>query len=119
MAIEMKVSADQYEQLISRLDQNIAKLSDKIDAYRQKENDLNNFVGEQDSTFEAMRQNVQNNIEAARRAYTTAVNARKGLQEELNKMSESTGMNVQNLEASAETLASTIAAKLPVDELLG
>lgn len=116
--LEMNISAADYQDKIDRLTEQVNKLSDLIASYRQKEQQLTSFVGEQDSNFERLRENVRTNIEAAQRSYTIAVNAREALQKAMTEMSGTASKIAQNIDNSKEKLSSTIASKLPVGQLL-
>lgn len=116
--LEMNISAQEYSDKIQALTNHIGKLDGILTNYKAQEARLNSFVGEQDSNFENLRQNVLANIDAAKRAYTTAMNSKKILEQEMKEMEEkSTGMGKTIIEAK-DKVSSVASAKIPVNELL-
>ncbi len=119
MAAELLLHAkkEDYLNLIEQLDGKFNELVGLLADYRTLKNDVNNFVKDSDSNFQAMQENVEANIEAVRKALAFVQTSKNNLQKTVDQMDEASGNINQLIQEGADFAKNTIRAAITLEGL--
>ena len=116
--VTLKVSVSAYQDKINKLEGYLNRLDSTITDYETAEKSMDKFIGEGDDNYEALRQNIEQNIATCRKAREMCDASIKALNETLSQMTDA-GQNIGNLLSEAGGLAkSTISAAIEVANLV-
>lgn len=119
MAAELLLHADKndYLNLIGQLDGKLNELGTLLTEYQNLKTRVNTFVKDGDSNYQNMLDNVENNVQAVRRAIGITQKSRDNLQKTVDQM-EDMSTNVSNLMSeTAEAAANTIKTAIRIEGL--
>lgn len=119
MAIELAlhVNKSDYENLIGQLDGKLNEMTTLLSDYQGLKSRVDTFIQERDSNFQNMQANVDNNIDAVRRAMGFTMTAKDNLQKTVDQMDDMAS-NVGNLmKTAAETATNAIKTAIRIDGL--
>lgn len=113
----LHASKEDYLTLIGQMDGKLTELGTLLTEYQNLKNRVNNFVKDGDSNYQNMLENVENNVQAVRRAIGITQKSRDNLQKTVDQMEE-TSANVSKLMSeTAEAAANTIKTAIRIEGL--
>lgn len=119
MAAELLLHAskEDYLTLIGQLDGKLNDLGNLLTEYHNLKGRVDTFVKDGDSNYQNMLENVENNVDAVRRAIGITQKSRDHLQKTVDQM-EDMSTNVSNMMSqTAEAAANTIKTAIRVEGL--
>ena len=117
-SLNLRVSKQDFISRIDAIESKMGNLQDVINRYNDARNNLDQFVEEGDSTYEAWVQRIETNIMNCKKAYASLQESKVSLQKTVEQME---GMNAQlnqTISSATEAAKSTIQATLKVESLL-
>lgn len=117
-SLNLFVSKKQFMDKIQEVDTQIGILDDIISDYNEARNTLDQFIGEEDSTYELWLQRIDENVRACRKERAALTESKKGLMEIVDKMDDMGNKAKSTVEAAVEATKSSIEAAIKIAPLL-
>ena len=117
-SLNLKVSKSDFEQRITIVEGRMGQLIDVIERYNQAKSNLDQFIESGDSNYEAMVENINVNISAAKKAYAALTETKATLQETVRLMNDLGGEVKETITSATEAVKSTVDAAIKIAELL-
>ena len=116
--VTLKVSKSAYQDKIARLEGLKNELDQRVTDYEAARNSMTKFIGEGDDNYNALRENVQTNINTCRKASEMCAASIESLRTTLEQM-EDFGSNVSNLvNAAAEEAVTKVKTAIDIANLV-
>lgn len=117
-SLNLRVSKSDFNNRITTIESKMQQLQDVIQKYGDAKNNLDQFIAEGDSTYESMIENIDANIDAAKKAWTTLQEMKKTLSITVEQM-EGTSTQVERLfQTATETVKNVVGTALKVQSVL-
>ena len=114
----MNVSKKDFQDAITKVEEKMNALMDVIDRYNQARSNLDQFVGEGDSNYEATLQRIDENVKSAKKAHAALTETKNTLQATVDSMEEM-GKDISSiLEDATEIAKGAIQAAIKIDSIL-
>lgn len=117
-SLNLKVSKSDFEQRIAIVDGRMAQLMDVIERYGQAKTNLDQFIENGDTNYQAMIERIDVNIKAAKKSYAALSETKASLQETVNLMEGMSTEVKETITSATEAAVSTVEAAIKVAELL-
>ncbi|MBE6957137.1 MAG: hypothetical protein E7450_06760 [Ruminococcaceae bacterium] len=113
-----KFSAQAMQTRIDNIQQKMDQLMDVITRYEQERNNLDQFIEDADSNYQAMVERINVNVKAAKDTYEALKGVKAGLEKTLQQMTDM-GQNIAStIEDATDAAKSVIKAAIKVDSVL-
>ena len=116
--LNLRVGKQDFLDRIEIVDLKMANLADIIEKYGDAKNNLNQFIEEGDSTYEAWCERIDTNVKNCKKAYALLKETRQSLQTTVDQMDNMSGELKQTVSAATEAAKSVIDTTLKVNEVL-
>ena len=119
MAAELLLHAsrEDYMTLIGQLDGKLEDLGNLLTDYQDLKNRVNSFVRDGDSNYQNMLDNVENNVQAVRRAIGITQKSRQSLQNTVDQMDDMSTNASKMMSETAQAAANTIKTAIRIEGL--
>lgn len=117
-SLNLHVSKEDFLARIDTIDQKMLRLRSVIERYNNAKSNLDQFVEEGDSTYEAWIERINVNVDNCQRAYASLVETKQSLQTTVDQMEGMYGQLKQTVSDAAEAAKSTVETTLQVASLL-
>lgn len=117
-SLNLRVSKDDFIQRIDLITSKMDHLQDVITRYGEAKSNLDQFVEEGDSTYEAWVERIDTNILNCKKAWTSLQESRESLQKTVDQMEGMSAQVKETVSSATEAAASVIKTTLKVESLL-
>lgn len=117
-SLNLKVSKSDFQQRINIVEGRMAQLVDVIERYGRAKDNLDQFIENGDSNYDAMIERINVNILAAKKSYAALAETKASLQETVNLMEGMSSEVKETITSATEAASSTISAAIKIAELL-
>ena len=117
-SLNLFVGKDQFTERIDKVALKMKALEDVIERYGQAKSNLNQFVEEGDSNYQAWVDRIDANIKAAKKAWTSLQEVKVSMESTVNQMEGMTSQIRTTIEHGTEAAISTVEAAIKVAPLL-
>lgn len=116
--LDLRVSVEDFQRCIDNADLRMNTLMDVIERYNDAKRNLDQFIGDGDSNYQAMLLRIDENIRGCRKSYAALKKQKELLQDTLNKMEGMGGKVKETIESAIQATGSVINAALKIDDVL-
>ncbi len=116
--VSLRVSKQDFQSAIDKVDQKMAALQDVINRYRDAKSNLDQFIEGRDSNYEAMIERIDANIKAAGQSYAALQETKKTLQTTIDQMDNMGNEVMQTISSATDAATSTIGAAIKIQSVL-
>lgn len=116
--VTLKISKAAYEAKILSLQNYLNQLDTKIAQYETLKNNMDKFIDGSDDNYEAIRNNVETNINAVRKAHEMTEASIKMLQETLKNQEEFNEQLGRTVDEGSEFAKNTISTAVKVMKMI-
>lgn len=117
-SLNLHVSKQDFVNRIGQIEGKMGQLNSVIERYNSARNNLDQFVEEGDSTYEAWIRRIDINVDACRKALASLQETKNKLQTTVDQMEGMYGQLTATVSDAADAAKSTIDATLKVASLL-
>ena len=117
-SLNLRVNRSDFVNKIEIIQTKMGALEDVIQRYGNAKNNLNQFVEEGDSSYDAWVERIERNITAAKKAWTSLQETKVALQQTVDQMDNMGNQVRETVNAATEAAATTIEAAIKVAPLL-
>lgn len=117
-SLNLKVSKQDFLDRIVVVEGRMAQLMDVIERYGRAKDNLDQFIENGDSNYQAMVERINVNVTAAKKSYTALAETKATLQETVNLMEGMSAEVKETITAATEATVSTVNAAIKVADLL-
>lgn len=117
-SLNLRVSKADFENRISQIESKMSALQDVIQRYGEAKSNLDQFIEEGDSNYEAMCERIDANVNAAKKAWTSLQQTKVELERTVSQM-EGMGEQIKKtIESATEATTSAVSTAIKVAPLL-
>lgn len=117
-SLNLKVSKADFENALEKVVTKISNLDGVISSYNEAKANLDQFVQEGDSSYEAWIARIDENIKAAGKAKAALMETKASLEKTVEQMTDVTSQVSQVVVSATEAAKSTVEAAIKVAPLL-
>lgn len=117
-SMNLKVSKEDFERRINLVQTNMDALNDVIQRYNDAKKNLDQFIENGDSNYEAMVERIEVNITAAKKSYNALKVTKNSLMETVEQMDIMSGNVKETITSAVEATKSTVNAAIKIAEIL-
>lgn len=117
-SLNLRVSKSDFEQRVGIIEAKMSALMDVIDRYNNAKGNLDQFIESSDSNYEAIVEEIDENIRAAKKAHAALNETKLQLQETVDQMDNLGREIAETAKSAVEATKSAVDATLKIDSIL-
>lgn len=117
-SLNLRVSKQDFIDRITTVEQKMQRLQDVIQRYNEARSNLDQFIEEGDSNYEAMVERIDANITAAKKAWTSLQGTKQELENTVEQMEGMSAQITSTIQSATEAAKSTVEASIKVASVL-
>ena len=117
-SLNLKVGKKDFVDRIEMINAKMSYLQDVINRYRNAKANLDQFVEEGDSSYQAWIERIDTNIETCGKAYASLQESKASLQTTVDQMEGMSAQIQQTVSSATEAAKSSVSASLKVAAIL-
>ena len=117
-SLNLRVSKQDFINRINTIELKMQNLQDVIQRYGEAKSNLDQFIEDGDSNYEAMIERIDLNISAAKKSWTALQEMKQTLEKTVEQMEGMSAQIERTIQSGTEAAESTIKAAIKVQSVL-